>query len=161
MSLVDFLTKIEESELAMQIGATIWFPILESLHVLAVAWVFGAILMVDLRLLGVAAMRNSVKLLSDELTRWVWIGFVIALLTGVGLFTTRANHYVANVAFQYKCALLLLAGLNMMALRLGVWRRVHQWDCMAPPVLAKVAGAGSLVLWAGVITAGRWVGHLS
>lgn len=162
MSLVEFWSWLENLPIAVRIGESWWFPLLESLHVVGLAMVFGSILMVDLRLLGVAAKSYAVSVMSKELVPWTWGAFVLAVITGVGLFITRANHYAENPAFQIKCALLVLAGINMAAFHFGVFRRVTQWDVAQKlPTASKIAGAASLLLWASVVLAGRWTGHLS
>jgi len=161
MSLAELWTWLESLPLAAHIGETWWFPLLESLHVVGVTLVFGSLLMVDLRLIGVAARSYAVSRMSKELVPWTWAAFVLSLITGIGLFMTRAGHYADNVAFQLKMLALLFAGINMAAFHFGAYRRVANWDAIATPVGAKAAGALSLLFWAGVMLAGRWVGHLS
>ena len=154
-------TWLEESSLAQHIGESFWFPLLESIHVIAVTFVVGAVLMVDLRLLGAAAKRYPVTGMTRELTMWSWLAFLLSVITGIGLFITRANHYAENPAFQIKFLLLACAGINMAAFHFGIWRRVASWDNGKTPRAAKVAGFLSLTVWCGVLLAGRWVGHLS
>jgi len=152
---------LEGTEIAIRIGESWWFPLLESLHVVGVTMVAGAVLMLDLRLLGVAARAYAVSELSKDLLPWAWAAFVVAVITGIGMFITRAYFYVGNVAFQIKFALLLLAGINMALFHFVVARKRTRWDNSTPPSAAKLAGAASLLLWAGVLLAGRWTGHLS
>jgi hypothetical protein len=160
-SLADFWSWLENLPLAGHIGESWWFPLLESLHVLSATFVLGTLLMVDLRLLGVAAGQQAVTRISGELIPWSWGAFAVAVVTGIGMFITRAGTYMENPAFQIKLVLLALAGINMAAFHFGTFRRVAQWDLAATPtVAARFAGAASLVVWAGVMLAGRWVGHL-
>ena len=161
MSLSAFWEALENLPLAMSIGEGRWFPLLESLHVLAAVSVVGSLLMVDLRLLYAAARDYSVSALSRDFLRWTWAAFVMATCTGALLFITRASHHVHNVAFLAKLALLGLAGVNMLVFQLGAWRRVAAWNMGPPPRSARIAGAMSLALWSGVVLAGRWMGHLS
>jgi hypothetical protein len=162
MALTDFWTWLENLPLAVRIGESWWFPLLESLHVVGVTLVFGSLLMVDLRLIGVAAQSYAVSRMSKELVPWTWAAFALSLVTGLGLFMTRAGHYAENIAFQAKALALLLAGVNMLVFHFGVYRRVDQWSSATrTPRNAKVAGALSLLLWMTVMLAGRWVGHLS
>ena len=147
--------------LSEYIGFTWWFPFLESLHVLGVGVVVGSILMVDLRLLGKTALSVPASRLTREMIRWTWGAFVLAVITGTGMFMTRAAAYIENPAFQIKLMLLLLAGVNMAWFQFRTLRGVEEWDTApAPPPAARVAGAASLLLWIGVIFAGRWVGHI-
>ncbi|MQF90346.1 MAG: hypothetical protein FI737_14920 [SAR202 cluster bacterium] len=82
------------------------------------------------------------------------------MITGFSLFMTRAATYIENPAFQTKLVLLLLAGVNMALFQTRTFRGIADWDnAAATPVAARVAGATSLLVWAGVVLAGRWVGH--
>ncbi len=152
---------IENWPLSWEIGGTSWFPFLESIHVIAAAMVVGSILTVDLRLLGLAARRYSISTLSRELVPWSWGAFVLATITGLGMFITRAASHVVNPAFQWKLVLLMLAGLNMAYFHFRVYKHIAQWDtARATPTQLKVIGGLSLFLWSGVMLAGRWVGHI-
>jgi uncharacterized membrane protein len=154
MQLEEFWTWIEMTPLAARIGESAWFPFLESMHVLSAMFVVGTVLMADLRLLGWSARRYSVTLITDEVVPWTWGAFVIAVVTGVGLLMPRASSYVANPAFLTKVVLLALALVNMLTLHFFALRtdRVR---------LQMTTGACSLLVWAGVVLAGRWIGHLS
>jgi len=159
---VEFLTWLENLPLSARIGESWWFPLLESVHVVGITLVVGSILMVDLRLLGVAARSYAVSRVSKEMVPWTWGAFAVSVITGIGMFMTRAQHYMENPAFQVKLWLLLLAGVNMVALHFVGLRHIAQWDTeRKTPGLAKLAGALSLVVWTGVLLAGRWTGHLS
>ena len=156
-----FWTWLETLPLAEHIGFTWWFPFLESLHVLGVGLVVGSILMVDLRLLGRTALTVPASRMRRELVHWTWPAFALAVITGTGLFMTRAGTYIANPAFQFKLLCLLLAGVNMAWFQFRTLRSVSAWDTAAvPPPAARAAGLASLALWTGVIFAGRWVGHI-
>lgn len=161
MSLDELWDWIQNTELSFQIGATYWFPLLESIHVLGVVFLVGSILMVDLRLVGLAARNHAFSIMHRELTRWTWPAFAIAVITGVGLFISRPGAYAENPAFQVKFALLLLAGANLAVFRRYTFTTVGAWDgSPTSPQPARFAGLCSLLLWGGVILAGRWVGHI-
>ena len=161
MSMEQFWDWLQNTDLAFQIGATWWFPLIESIHVIAIALVLGSILMVDLRLLGLSARRYRISRISSELTRWTWFGFVVAAITGTGMFITRPAAYADNPAFQAKMILLALAGINVAALHAGVMRYIDSWeDQNLVPNAAKISAAASMLIWVGVTLAGRWTGHL-
>jgi len=163
---MDFLNSpmwidVENWPISWEIGGTSWFPFLESIHVIAAAMVVGSILMVDLRLLGLAATRYSITTLSKELVPWSWGAFIVATITGLGMFITRAASHVVNPAFQWKIVLLVLAGLNMAYFHFRVYKQIAQWDTLvATPAQLRIIGGMSLFLWSGVMLAGRWVGHI-
>ena len=160
MPFAEFWTWLEGLPLAEHIGFTWWFPFLESIHVLTVAILVGSILMVDLRLLGLVALRYPASRMTRELIPWTWGALSVAVVTGSGMFITRAATYIEHPPFQIKLVMILLAGLNMALFQVRTFRSVEQWDNAAsPPIAARVAGATSLLLWAGVVLAGRWIGH--
>ncbi len=160
MPSAEFWTWLERLPLAEHIGFTWWFPFLESIHVLAVALLVGSILMVDLRLLGLAALSYATSRMTRELIPWTWGALCVAVVTGSGLFITRAATYIEHPPFQLKLVMLLLAGLNMALFQFRTFHSIREWDTAAsPPVAARIAGATSLLLWAGVVLAGRWIGH--
>lgn len=160
MSLEQLWSWLESTELAIRIGESWWFPLLESIHVVSITLVVGAILMVDLRLLGIAARSYAVTRLSNDLLPWAWGAFIVSVLTGVGMFITRAYAYAENPAFLIKVLLLLLAGANMAMFHFFVARKISIWDSDTPPVAARFASAASLILWCGTMLTGRWVGHI-
>jgi hypothetical protein len=140
-------------------GSEWLFPVVETVHVLALAVVFGTVAMVDLRLVGIASRRVSVQQLSREVLPWTWTAFVLAAIFGSLMFMSKAETYFHNFEFRMKFLALFLAGLNMLVFHFGPFRRVASWDLrQPPPVAARVAGGLSLLLWLLVIFYGRWVG---
>jgi hypothetical protein len=162
MSLTDLWPWLENLPLAMSIGESYWFPLLESIHVLTATFLVGSILMVDLRLLGLAATNYPVSRVVKETVPWTYSASVVSVITGLGLFITRASHYVDNRAFQIKLVLLVLAGVNMAVFHLATSRKIaHRDTAVVTTTGARFAGASSLLLWIGVMLAGRWIGHLN
>ncbi len=157
----EFFLRLEYLPLAQHIGATWWFPLIESLHVVSITFMFGAILMVDLRVLGLAAKHYPIRILSSELVPWSAAALVVASVTGVAMFITRASAHAANPAFQIKMLLMVLAGINVAVFHLAVFRRGTDWASEEfVPVVARLLAASSIAIWIGVMLAGRWIGHI-
>lgn len=134
-------------------------PLVEATHVLAIAVVFGTILLVDLRLLGYPNTSRSFSRVHDELVRWTWAAFGIAVITGVLMFLPNANTYYNNAPFLWKMAVMVGAGVNMAVFELVTARSVSSWDKdTAVPATGRIAGFLSIALWTGVIVLGRWIG---
>ena len=92
---------------------------------------------------------------------WTWGAFGFATITGLGMFITRAASHLENPAFQSKLVLLVLAGCNMAYFHFRVYKHIEQFDgAINTPTQLKIAGVLSLFLWAGVMLAGRWIGHI-
>lgn len=160
MALADFIQTLEDLPISVAIReGDSYFPWVESLHVLCIVIVVGTIAIVDLRLLGLPAHKRSVRLLILELLPFTWAAFALAVVSGALLFLSNATVYAYNPQFQFKMALMVLAGLNMATFHLVTQRSMHLWDELtATPIAAKAAGLSSLALWIGVIFFGRWVG---
>lgn len=162
MNIQDALTWLELLPASMAIAESDWmFPAIECVHVIAITLVFGSIMIVDLRLLGLTSNRKPVTELTTEILPWTWGLFVLAVLSGLGMFISKASDYYGNPAFRWKMLFIALAGLNMMVFHLTAERSVAHWDQEKPTLrAAKIAGALSLILWIGVIAFGRWIGFV-
>jgi hypothetical protein len=135
------------------------FPLIESVHVMGLSVVFGTIIIVDLRLLGLASGDRHYARLSSELLKITWGAFAIAAVTGTMMFATNARVYVGNTSFLVKMLLLALAGLNMLLFQATTGRSMAIWDAnRLIPRAGKVAAACSLTLWIAIIFAGRIIG---
>jgi hypothetical protein len=160
MDLTSFFEWLQDGSVATAIreGETL-FPWIESAHVLAITFVVGSIAAVDLRLLGLASRGRRFSQVNGEIVPLTWIAFVIAAVTGGLLFSSKAVQYAANLSFQLKIALLLLAGTNMAVFQLVTFRQIDSWDAALPlPVRARLAGGVSLLLWIAIVACGRVIG---
>ena len=142
-------------------------PVVEATHVLAAVLLFGTMLVVDLRLLGLADSQRAYTRVSRETLRLTWLAFGVSVITGSLMFTTSPLTYFFNWAFQWKALAFLGAALNMAVFQLLTARGVATWDAGAgagvgvgalPPRAARVAGLVSVLLWAAVVLLGRWIG---
>lgn len=160
MPLEALATALQASGLSALLRSSIWlYPLVNTGHVVGIALLFGAIVPLDLRLLG-CFRRTPLEHLASTLVPIAITGLVLALFTGSLLFATRPLDYVAEPLFGIKLALLGAAVLNALLLR-----RSPRWRWMgatpgAPPQRAwRLHGLLSIVLWLGVITAGRLIGY--
>ena len=160
MDISAWLKSLEGTALASGIRDSLYlFPLLESLHVMALSVVFGTIIIVDLRLLGVASRDRPFARLSSELLKITWGAFAVAASTGTLMFMTNARVYAGNTSFRVKMVLLVLAGINMAVFHLTAGRTVVRWDReRLAPRSGRAAAALSLTLWVGIIFAGRVIG---
>jgi len=161
MALSTLFEPLQASPIGRLVAESTWmFPTLETVHVFALVVVAGSILVVDLRLLGVASTNQRVTTLSNELLPWTWGAFVLAAISGAMLFFARAADYVAVSYFIAKFVAMGLAALNMLVFHFLTYRGVAGWDLGPTTGQAKLAGLLSIVLWATVIVCARKVGFL-
>ncbi len=160
MDITAFLKSLETSGLATRIRDALWlFPLIESTHVIFLSLVFGTILIIDLRLLGIASTHRSFKQMASDILKWTWAAFALTALTGTLMFITNARVYYHNFYFRMKMLLLVLSGVNMLIFELTAGRTIHHWDKNpSAPRAGKTAAALSLVMWICIIIAGRLIG---
>ena len=160
MSIIQALQAIHDSGVATTIrNSLLLFPMLEAVHVIALGLVFGTIMVVDLRLLGLASRSRPYGQVSGDMLKLTWGAFAVAALTGSLMFTTNARVYFENPFFRAKFALMALAGLNMLVFQLTVGLRSSEWgEGGRTPPIGRAAAIASLALWALVIGMGRTVG---
>jgi len=136
------------------------FDALDAVHTLGIVLVAGTIVLVDLRLLGLGVRRAQVSAVVSRIVPWTLSGFGLMLVTGGLLFWSEAVRMYDSTAFRIKLVLLLLAGLNALAFHLTIYRQAVDWDDEATlPWRARLAGLASLLLWIGIIVAGRAIAY--
>jgi hypothetical protein len=160
MSLQELIAVFEGSVVADRIRENdILFPLIESIHVLALSLVVGSIVAIDLRLLGLAWVRRPASRVTLGILPLTWCAFVLAVASGALLFISNAAKYLANGYFVAKMILIAIAGANMLAFHWIGARDQARWDRdHAPPLKARLAGGLSILLWVAVVACGRWIG---
>jgi len=159
MPVTEWLQALERTQVGEVVRESA-FPYVEGTHVLGLALSIGTVVWFDLRLLGAAMRTRPVSEVFENLKGWMFVGFGLMFLTGALLFTSHATKAYANPYFRVKLALLLLAGVNTGIFHLTIDRRRAEWNSAPiPPPAARAAGLVSLLLWFGVIAAGRMVAY--
>lgn len=147
---------VDTSWLSREIRASTWqFAIFEMIHLWGLTMVLGSLMVLDLRLFGVGIGRLRAAELARDLSAWMLSGLAIVLASGVLLFFGEPMKLFGSPSFYVKMGLLALAILFQFTMFRGVASHRE-----ASPVLSKLAGAVSLVLWFGVGLAGRGIGFL-
>jgi len=156
MSLLPFFEWCESTAVGNAIRNSLWlFPVIESFHLLALALIGGAVLIVDLRLIGLGLRRQPVAQLARDAQPWLIGGLVVMVASGVLLFTSEAIKCYYNPAFRIKITFLLPALLFTFTVR----RKVAAADWTAVrPFWSKLVALVSVTLWTVVGAAGRWIG---
>jgi hypothetical protein len=135
-------------------------PILQTAHVASIVIFAGLVIVMDLRLVGLAFTQAPVTQIQRRLFPWQMAGLVPSMVTGILLGCLDPPRYYGNVLFRVKLVLLVLAGLNALAFHLRTYRTAGRWD-EDPRLIATArrAGAVSLLLWSATIVTGRLVAY--
>jgi hypothetical protein len=131
------------------------FAVIESIHLLALAVIGGAVLMLDLRFFGFGLRRQSIQEVAREAQPWLIGSLIVMLVTGVALFISEPTKCYYSIPFWWKMWSLALAMLFTFTVR----RRVSLADeTRVRPAYHKLVAVVSLILWCGVGSGGRWIG---
>ncbi|HZI81600.1 MAG TPA: DUF6644 family protein [Vicinamibacterales bacterium] len=151
---------LERTPLSVSINESLWaFAVLEAVHLLALAVIGGAVLVVDLRLLGFAFQQRRVAEVAKVAQPWLVWSLVVMLLTGFVLFISlAASKYYVHDYFWLK--MYFLAGAMLFSLLIR-HRVIMGDDARANSVFGKVVALVSLLLWSGVGFAGKAIGYIS
>ena len=151
MSLFGFCQWLEQTSLSVAIRESAWaFPIIESVHVLGLC-LFGMAILMDFRVLGLALTRVPAAEIAADLMPWMTAGIVVVVVSGILTFLNTPVEYYNSTVFRIKVIMLLLVAVNAWVLRARRFRRFQQGR------KAVFARSLSLVLWAGIIVAGRMI----
>ena len=156
----DWLSWLQQSALAGQMRDSAWlYPATEILHIVAFVVALGCLLVLDFRLIGLGS-RIAFNEVAGALLPWAIGAFSLTIPTGILLLLPEASSIAHNPAFLAKLALMVLAGTNAGLFHLGPWRRRDRWLVGVPPLSARASGAISILLWVGVVAAGRLIAYL-
>ena len=160
MSLLSSFQWIEATAVAKSINASLYaFAYIEAVHLLALAVLGGATLMVDLRLLGLAMSDQPVTKLYRITRPWFRWSLATILVTGILLFASLAStKYYYHFYFWVKMYFLAAAILFTFIVKN---RMVSNNDAIASTATGKLLGLVSILLWAGVGFAGKAIGYIS
>ncbi len=169
-----FFRWCESTAIGQAVAQSVWaFPILEAVHLIGLCMLGGALLVVDLRLLGVGLTSQPVARLARYARPWLIGSLVLMVATGIPLFLSEAIKAYYNTSFWVKMCTLPVA----LAFTFGVRERVARREADDPEEPADpdelpddanktddpgktghIVGAVSLALWFTVAAAGRWIG---
>ena len=155
MNMYPFYEWCDSTRIGQFIAGNTWsFPLTETIHIMALAVMFGCIFLIDLRLLGLQFGGIAPSKMYKELHSYINWSTLIIIITGIMLFLSEATKAYANDAFRPKVILLLIA----LAFHYGWFTKQVAKEQM--PSQARALGLLSLVLWFGVGAAGRAIGFV-
>jgi len=152
MNLLPLFQWFEATAIGTVVRESLWlFPVIECVHLLALALLGGAVLVVDLRLLGLGLREQPAAILGRKMHPWLVGSLAAMIATGVPMFLSESLKCYYSPPFRLKIGLLAVATIFTYTVR----RRVLA-DCIQP-MRCRLTGVMSLALWFGVGFSGRWI----
>jgi uncharacterized membrane protein YhdT len=156
MDLLPLFQWFYQTDIGVTIRNSVWlFPAIEAFHLLGFGLTAGAMLVVNLRLLGVGLTKQPVAQLAAGAEPWLILGVSMMVVSGVPLFLAESIKCLYSFAFWIKMGCLLLVLLFTFTVYRHVTRTKSSSDRTST---ARSAAVISLLLWAGVAWGGRWIG---
>jgi len=152
----EFFMWCERTAIHDVIANSLWaFAVIESVHLLALAAIGGAVLVVDMRLLGLGLKRQPINEVARNAYPWLVGSLMVMLATGIPLFLSEPTKCYSSTAFWVKMTSLALAIVFTFTIRRIVTRAD---ESRMRPAIYKLTALVSLALWFTVGAAGRWIG---
>ena len=139
-------------------SSSVLYPFANVLHIVGLCFFFGAIAVMDARLIG-AFTSMPLKPFVSRWRRLAVAAFVIQIVSGFMLFSAEASAIVENPVFRNKMILIALGLANVAVFELVTKREVAQTGSGHPPLAARVSGVVSLGIWTLVAVAGRLIAY--
>ena len=137
---------------ATDIRESLWlYPFIQLIHFIGLSLWVGSNIVGDVRLLNLGKKPQTAREVRDGLFMWNWIGFIIVVLGGFLLFSSRATIYIVNPAFRVKLFMLVPTALIW---HIFVQAKTPRWGQGSETVaIGRIAGLIEILLWIGVVTA--------
>ena len=156
LHLLPFIEWVAGSSLSHAISTSTWaFAVIESIHLLALSVIGGAVLIVDLKLLGYGIRTQTLAEVASDAQKWFLSSWAVMIVTGVLLFWSEPQKLYYSTPFAVKIACLLLGTIFALTVRRKV---ALAGEGRVPPLVMKLVAIVSLTLWFGVGAGGRWIG---
>jgi hypothetical protein len=143
---------LEHSALAVWLRSSLAYPVLETVHIIGLASLFGSLLIVELCLLRVIRGVEVIGL-AHRILPWSVLGFLLAAGSGLSMFFARAGELISNPVFFTKMLLVMAAGCN------AAWLHTRG-PLDASSGLTRFQAGLSLLIWLAVIACGRWIAYV-
>ena len=153
-----FCDWLSNTSLSLTIQTVMWIiPAVQTVHILSVALVMSSMAMLDLRLIGVAGRRQTIAQMVSRLVPWVWGALPVLLTSGIILIVGEPSRELLNPYFRAKMAMLATVIVTTFVVQRKNKKDSNYWE--GRRTAALVTGLASLLLWVGIVTAGRWIAY--
>jgi len=159
--LAEFSLWMGNTPVSQWIQSHFWaIPILQILHILALAAAFGSVLMLNLRILGLASNSRTMTQTARRYLPWIWWALLVLVVTGVVMIVGDPPRVLLNSIFWIKIGLVIFAVVVSLAFQASVQRSMAKWETTHDGrVAVRVGAVGIIILWCVIMFAGRWIAY--
>ena len=153
---------LQTTPVSLAIRRALWLiPLLQAVHILAIAAVLSSAAMIDLRILGLAGRSQTLPATAQRFVPWMWTSLIVLAATGLVLVVGEPKRSLLNPAFQLKMLMLAVAVAGLLALQ-GLLRRnpASRDDDRHGSKIASALAVLTFLLWCAIAFAGRWIAYI-
>jgi len=156
-----FCAWLERTPLSAAIQNVDWIiPVGQIIHILCLSVVLSSAVLLDFRVMGLAARRVSIPDMARRFLPWIWTALVLMMLSGTVLIIGEPRRDLLNPAFQIKMILLLAAVAMTLMFHVSVRRSARSWEeDRKGNWSVRLAAAATLSLWIGIAVCGRLIAY--
>jgi hypothetical protein len=159
--LAHFCAWLDGTELSQFIQGAGWIiPTVQTVHILAIAALLGSQTMILGRVLGLTGREQSPDRFAAQFLPFIWWPLLVLLLTGMVMIIGEPARELANPVFQLKMLLLIAAILVVRAIAARLKQPGGAEAAASAPHSARALAVLGLLLWVGIIFAGRWIAYI-
>jgi hypothetical protein len=157
----DFAEWLAGTAVSHDIQVAGWLiPLSQSIHILAIAMLLSSMLIIDLRILGVAAKSETMARMSHRFGPWVWTSLLLLALTGtLQIIAEPMRTLNGNPMFQVKMLMLALGIAMLLSFQSSLHHHTSFWDDPRRRTLTRVLAGSSFLLWCAIVITGRWIAY--
>ena len=151
--LLEIIYLLEDSYIGEYVRSSLWlFPVIQSFHLIGLGILGGAVVVGDLRLMGILMRTESTRYVIRVTRPWFNFGLFTLIITGIPLFLSEAVKCYYSRAFWIKISCLLLGTLFVYFIRNPIVLSKDE------NFMIKILGFVSFSLWVVTAASGRWIG---
>ena len=157
--MLEFAQWLEATRISVAIKSTSWIiPLVQSIHIVTIAIVFGSLLMIALRVLGLVRMDQAFGQVIGRFSPWIGRGLLVLLVTGLILIVGEPIRQFMSLSFWLKMGLLLIGVTSAVSFRRAL--RPAAGDTRAEfSMRTKTAAMATVLLWLAIIFLGRAIAY--
>lgn len=159
--LVEFSLWVSDWPFALWLQSRFYaIPAFQTVHILAIAVLFGSTVMLNLRVLGINGLDQNLAVAVRRYRSWVWSALGVLVASGIVLLISEPVRNMINPIFWIKMSVLLVTTLVSLWFYRAVGVRMDRWEVSPGGHVSIRAGAIALtILWCLVMVGGRWIAY--
>jgi hypothetical protein len=159
MIIPQFVDWLSQTSASNTVSTVPWIiPTAQSIHIVAVTVVMAPMMMLDLRMMGVAGRRQPIASMANRFIPPIWIALIVLLCTGMVLTIGEPGRELLSDAFRLKMILVVTVSIITYFVHRQLKKDPAFWDTHRPAAI--VIAVASLLMWLTILSAGRWIAYL-